>query len=541
MKFNAATTLHVRNPKHLGESPTHGVVSLYFRTTKANALLVYMGTGGGHQGEHHGEAAAAAAEREEDSEDFVALEIVGGKCVMRFELGAGVASISNDKLVNDAQWHEVIAERTGKTATLTVRTDGEDNVIAEGTAPGQFTSLNLDPETSVVYVGGASDTVSLPAQVANRRYTGCIESVSFNKQPLPLWNFVHAENLFEACKERDQLQVQQGASGYKFDGSGYVVVARGDFNPQDSADVTLEFRSFADAGLLIYGGKDRDFLALELIDGAVLFQYDMGSGRAQIRTNATYNDGAWHTVNARRFGREGLLLVDGEEAGSGVAPGSLTKLDIGDDVYIGGTLAPPTLRDVTARGLEGCIRNVQLGTTIVDMSINKDARGIVAGCPDTIVRVASFDGAQGSYTEHTDVTFGEQAALTFKFRTLQPTSLVMYAADAGQTHALSAQLLEGRVAVVHTSDDLSTVLQSNNNNYNDGEWHFVNILKDAGRLHIDIDEGDRKDQELSDAGPDHQAALWMAGVPTDYGITEGASLTLAAFSGCLGDITVNSK
>lgn len=64
-------------------------------------MLMYIGTGGGH----------TRFRREVASEDFFGLEIVNGKCVLKFELGAGVATISNDKLVNDNQWHEVIAER----------------------------------------------------------------------------------------------------------------------------------------------------------------------------------------------------------------------------------------------------------------------------------------------------------------------------------------------------------------------------------------------------------------------------------------------
>lgn len=36
---------------------------------------------------------------------------------------------------------------------------------------------------------------------------------------------------------------------------------------------------------------------------------------------------------------------------------------------------------------------------------------------------------QESFAEYPSVSFGEQAALTFKFRTLEPTSLILYTAD----------------------------------------------------------------------------------------------------------------
>lgn len=102
--------------------------------------------------------------------------------------------------------------------------------------------------------------------------------------------------------------------------------------------------------------------------GAVLFQFDMGSGRAQIVSNETYNDGKWHTVEARRSGREGLLFVDGVEGqGDRQAPGTLTKLDIGEDIFIGGSPTPPGLREITGQGFEGCIKGVQLGRLFLKM------------------------------------------------------------------------------------------------------------------------------------------------------------------------------
>lgn len=41
----------------------------------------------------------------------MALEVVNGLVVFRYDLGDGPGIITNSKSVNDGKWHEVIAER----------------------------------------------------------------------------------------------------------------------------------------------------------------------------------------------------------------------------------------------------------------------------------------------------------------------------------------------------------------------------------------------------------------------------------------------
>ena len=41
----------------------------------------------------------------------MALEIIDGKVVFKFDLGAGTTRITNSKDVSDNEWHEAIVER----------------------------------------------------------------------------------------------------------------------------------------------------------------------------------------------------------------------------------------------------------------------------------------------------------------------------------------------------------------------------------------------------------------------------------------------
>ena len=51
-------------------------------------------------------------------------------------------------------------------------------------------------------------------------------------------------------------------------------------------------------------------MSLELRGGRVLFQYDLGTGPAQLWSKEAYNDGQWHSIFGKRLAKNGLLKVD---------------------------------------------------------------------------------------------------------------------------------------------------------------------------------------------------------------------------------------
>ena len=63
-------------------------------------------------------------------------------------------------------------------------------------------------------------------------------------------------------------------------------------------------------------------------------RYQLGSGEASIRSKVKVNDGLKHNVTAHRRGREGSLIVDGEEV-SGHSAGFLQMLNVRGHLYLG--------------------------------------------------------------------------------------------------------------------------------------------------------------------------------------------------------------
>ncbi|KAK6179097.1 hypothetical protein SNE40_011531 [Patella caerulea] len=530
LRFLSNTTLTVRNPANIEQAGSYSKVSFYFRTDNLNGLLLYLG----------GDQKSGRPE----PDDYIALELLNGQIVFKYNLGSGAARIVSPQRVDDGMWHQVIAERIGKAGYLTIRTDKQDDTKVSGQSEGTFTVLELNPLTTVMYVGGAPDDVSLPENLLRIPYDGVIEDVIFDEQPIGLWNFRNGENNYVGALERDVFKAIT-SNGLRFNGRGYVILSQKDlgFRPAKSVDVLLKFKTYAENGLLVYmtDGK-RDFLSVEIREGQLIFQYDLGFGRATLKSPDRYNDGAWHSIQASRVEKDGLLLVDGSEVALGESKGTLKELAINDEIFIGGYNQPElSTKDVTSEGFEGCIKDLQFKSTLWDLNNNRGAKGVVVGCPEQIARVVSFSANRPGIVAVSAESVGQMFDLTFKMKTFQNDSLLLYTADNTQSSAFSVAIVKGKIVVLSNPGNQPTRLESKYDKYADGNWHYVSIMKDGLKLTMNIDDYEILETTADSPRSDllTETPLYFGGVPTDYLIEDDMAPTLVRTVGCIGDVTVN--
>ena len=102
------------------------------------------------------------------------------------------------------------------------------------------------------------------------------------------------------------------SNGYRFDGSGYVVLDKTQtgWKPAVNSQVSMRFKTYAEEGLLFFAGEGRDFLSIELRDGMLLHQFDLGGGSVQLQSKIKVNDGKWHYLQVNRQNKTGFLFVD---------------------------------------------------------------------------------------------------------------------------------------------------------------------------------------------------------------------------------------
>jgi laminin alpha 3/5 len=544
VSFDSTSQLRVRTPKNFLAAGSYSKVSLYFRTTERNGLLAYIGPDSGV-----------------NIVDYMALEVIDGKVQFKFDLGSGAASFKSNKIVNDGVWHEVIAERSGKQGTLTVRTEDEENDVQSGSSSGSFSVLDLGYNTRF-YVGGVLDAAVgalKPSVLTNTRWIGCIEEIKFDGILVGPWNFEEAYNI-KGCGARKSL-VEALPRGLEFGGSGYVILAKANFRPVGQSAVRFSFRTFATEGLMfLMGQPGKDYLSIELKDGKVLAQYDLGSGSATLLSSMTYNDGKWHALYMNRLNNDGILKIDGSSAASGRSPGSMKTLDIDNEIYFGGYKGQHTYLSVTQKPFKGCLKDVQFGTTGKDLNDNLEIKDVLPGCPD-MIRTSSFHHSTGGgyiampasrYLMTAGSTELQQIhQISLMIKTLEKDGLIFYAADdqrrvenATQQHtAISISLVGGKIVLKVIVEGKLTALESSRDTYNDGRWHYMTITREGRNLYLGLDDGEAFQAKIEGrvARFITNSPLYFAGVPDNYTIIVQNVGSRTRLIGCISDVTINDS
>ncbi|KAG8228153.1 hypothetical protein J437_LFUL002807 [Ladona fulva] len=539
VKMYGNTTLELKNPEGLSQLGTAAKVSTYFRTDKQNGFIMYLGN----------EIDTKKKLRRVVSDDFMALEIENGYPILKIDLGSGPQSIASEKYVADNVWYQAIIERVGKSVKLTIREESSDGQEIlhekEVVLPGTSSILNLDQKLSKLFVGSYHTRFKMQPDVKYSAFEGELEEMMIGDSPVSFWNFDYAENNVYAAMERDKLVNLQPKTGFRFDGSGYAILDRLPYRMQHECDVQLEFKTFAKDGLLFLVEKDRSFLSIELRGGRIVYQYDLGDGIATLRSRKSYSDGRWHTVEAVREKNNAALKVDGEIIDQGSSPGSAAELIVSDFIYFGGYPGEHHFTSVTNIDFDGCIDNVHVDSTPVDLSQNIEALGVTPGCPVKVASIVSYLENLAGYIQWPNVTVDNFLQLSFKFNTTHSNGLLFYVTDSTQANGISLSLVDGSLVMLAAEGKIkiSTATSSSNpTKYNDGQWHVLTATYDSSSMHLDIDDYESfVSEEASQPMQIRYGKLYFGGVPTGFQIKSDAVANDTPFTGCLGEATVNGK
>ena len=144
------------------------------------------------------------------------------------------------------------------------------------------------------------------------------------------------------------------------DGQSYIIYGK-ILGALYQAKIEITFRLENENGLLLYNGKQEgDFISLGIHQGFVVFQYNLGSGPAYIRSHRKVSLFNWHTVIAYRDGLNGTLTVDDNPVVYGKSKGKYTGLNLNGDLFVGGHTSLGVIKRQTSheRGFTGCIGQI---------------------------------------------------------------------------------------------------------------------------------------------------------------------------------------
>ncbi|CRK95483.1 CLUMA_CG008952, isoform A [Clunio marinus] len=531
VNFLPNTTLELKPPENVLSQVFNTRISTYFRTNTSNGLLLYLGN----------EPKPGARLKRDD---FMAIEIENGYPVLLIDVGDGPERIISNKLVDDGKWYEAIVERSGKAVTFTIREEDENGneqlIVKKEELPGDQTNFDID-DNSRLFVGGYSD-YQMPDSIKQSSFEGEIEGLKIGDRDVGLWNFVDGQNNNLGAVERDRLVAKEAKhTGYRFGGNGFVVLDARPYNFRQRSHINFRFKTGRDSpnGLLFFVGHDDHYLSLELHEGAVLFQFKMGqsSDVVEIKTPNQFNDDEWHQVEATRDQGNGGLTVDGLNLYQQTFY-IADYYEAPDKMYFGGYQDRLLSSKVTSRSFDGCIDDVHIGGTPIDLSRNIQSQDVLPGCPMKFSSVVSFAHDRFGYIKSKNLTVANKLHINLKFKTVQPKGIIFYGMNNDQSATLSLALEDGILVLRSSKFELNT----DTKRFNDGQWHVVTAIHNEKHLRLSID--DQYEYMSNEAPPTLSISygeIYFGGLTKYFTPVRGALPNEAYFVGCIQDVTINTN
>ncbi|XP_036438439.1 laminin subunit alpha-4 isoform X1 [Colossoma macropomum] len=330
-------------------------VSMSMRTRSAFGVLLYVS--------------------DESDDDFLTLFLSHGKLTFTFGSAQQELRLQTTDTYNDGQWHNIILVRDDNVGRMVV--DGVS--VVEEKLPNRNISLLLqDP----LYVGGVPPGRAqkhIPKSSVSS-FSGCVRGLQLNGRWISsVSRSFGVTPCFEGPTEPGAYFSEEG---------GYVVLDDS-FSLGLKFEVVLEVRPRVASGVLLHVFTSAEqFLTVYLHQGQVIVQVNGGAGRfsTDVSPKGGICDGNWHKITVIRDSNVVQLDVDSEvtHVVGPVIPITPNTETPRAPVFIGG--APDSLLPVgvsSRRGLTGCVRNLFVGESAVNLSRSALVSGAVSlsGCP----------------------------------------------------------------------------------------------------------------------------------------------------------------
>ncbi|XP_055005634.1 LOW QUALITY PROTEIN: laminin subunit alpha-2 [Boleophthalmus pectinirostris] len=537
----------------------YNTIVLHVKTTTPDNLLFYLGSA--------------------QYVDFLALEMRKGKVNFLWDVGSGVGRVEYpDLTIHDGNWHRIEASRKGLTGTIAVYplegpNAGMMPTPASADSPTSFTILDVD-QNAYLFVGGIFGTVKKADAVRSSTFEGCMGETFLDGKPIGLWNYRERQGDCKGCVVSPQKSDGEGT--VQLDGEGYAAVARPTrWNPNVST-VTFKFRTFTSDALLMYLATQdmKDFMSLELSEGKVKVNFDLGSGVGSAISTQRHNDGHWKSLTMSRNKKQATVTVVDIDSGAeerivAVSQGSATGLNLRENqrIYFGGL---PTIgnysmvarSEVTLKRYAGCLRDIEVSRTPYNLLSSSDYTGVTKGC--TVENLYTVSFSKAGYMELKGLSLAVATEISLSFSTLNDTGTVLMAVGGSAPVAqqarnlnyynnkrkrrqsgepyLSVMLNQGALEVLlftGTHTPRRVIRRPEQGILHDGREHSLRIERLAGRAFaVQVDEEPKKEVGLPHDQPMVFQRVFLGGFPAE--VAQTSSQVNVPFKGCIWNLMINT-
>ncbi|XP_054719082.1 laminin subunit alpha-1-like [Uloborus diversus] len=496
------------------------------------------------------------------TKDFMIVEMVDRKIRFLWNAGGGTQVLqhglaietNDEQLLRDERWYKIEINRYGNVATLSVKPTplGHEKDRREVTAasPPGYSKMDLD-SSSFFYIGGTPKGYRVPRELKARNFAGCLYEVILDGKKVGLWNFITNQGC-DGCKEGAAEQAD--FNSYSFRGDGYAILPQIKRYKKRSYVIVLRFKTYDEDALLFFAPNtdNNDFVSLELRDGHVVYQFNLGSqSRSVLKTEKKYNTGNWIRVAAQRENLQGRLSVEDEYLDGQLPANSPTVMELQKSfLYYGGV--PPNFTTSVWSGIAfqkffGCMKDLQIDSTPLDL-LQNSSYGVEAGCKDSPIKVVGFRGS--GYVEMKGQPLLENSSFSFSFQTVQDSAVLLLSTfDSGKNLETKRQdfysvaLIDGFIEARFSGGNGEAKIVSKIK-YNDGIYHTITVMKTHRKvvLHVDdVEVGfDRLVKGSKDIDAPPQRGLFFGGFKESIDSSSMIS-TQANLFGVIKDCIFNDK
>uniref|UniRef100_A0A672IGD7 Laminin, alpha 4 n=1 Tax=Salarias fasciatus TaxID=181472 RepID=A0A672IGD7_SALFA len=328
----------------------------------------------------------------EGSEEF-SISLENGAVVLN---NRGTKVKSHKKQYNDGQTHFLVASVNGQKYSLLV----DDKDKQEKKRPASATGSSSDPAAKSFYFGGSPKS-------SFKNFTGCISYAYINRQdrdiePEDFQRYTEKVHTtlqdcpvqrppaallskrrettsrakhslpqkvglpsvlklnIETCYLSPSPRATREAFYY-----GGIANSRQHYGDIPESHFSLSMKTHSSSGIIFYVADDLEdnFMALVLVQGRLIYMFNVGEQQVEVRTRAQYNNGLWHNIIFIRDGSAGRLVIDGLVVLEDQVESRNISWNVSSPFYIGGVppgRAQKTIQGMSAHGFTGCLKNLQL-------------------------------------------------------------------------------------------------------------------------------------------------------------------------------------
>ncbi|XP_017267406.1 laminin subunit alpha-2 isoform X4 [Kryptolebias marmoratus] len=530
----------------------YNTIILHVKTTTPDNLLFYLGSA--------------------KYVDFLALEMRKGKVNFLWDVGSGVGRVEYPHLtIHDGNWHRIEASRNGLNGTISVyplegSKAGMMPTSASANSPTAYTILDVD-QNAYLFVGGIFGTVKKAEAVKTSTFSGCMGETFLDGKPIGLWNYRERQGDCKGCVVSPQRTIGEGT--VQLDGEGYAAVGRPTrWNPNVST-ITFNFRTFSSEALLMYLATEdmKDFMSLELFEGKVKMNFDLGSGVGTAISANRRNDGRWKALTMSRNKKQATVTVvdidsGAEERITTTSQGSATGLNLRENqkIYFGGLPTIGNYRsEVTLKRYAGCLRDIEVSRTPYNLLSSSDYTGVTKGCDVENLHTVSF--TKPGYVELGGFSLAVDTEISLSFSTLEDTGTILLAVggaspispesrksnskrrrrQSGEPY-LSVMLNKGSLEVILFTGSHSprrVIRRPEQGILNDGREHLLRIERLPGRFFtVQVDEEPKREAALPNDQPLSLRRIFLGGIPAE--VEQTSNRANVPFQGCIWNLMVNA-